>query len=290
MAAVLACRKSSRVDGYIDNLKGLPPAPIVATELLDLFGDPEADIIRVVETIRHDPALTAQLLRLCNSAFYAGDEPAADMFEVVTRLGFYQVYTVVVSMVASGSMSRGKGKGGMDIDELWRHSVRAAVAAGQFAKRVGESEAQSFTAGLLHDIGKLAFSVAEGRKYGDLIKMAKASGEPLSMVEMAVLGMDHAMLGARLLARWGLPERICTAVEEHNNPPTKLAAIIHLASCFAEQADISTDSPEALPDECAYALEKLGLTTADIPELKAEIIKQLDQVEGLSNACFDAGI
>ena len=75
-------------DQYIDRVTDLPPAPTVAAELLGLFGDPNQDIDRIVELIGHDPSLTVDILRRCNSALFRGDEPASDMFEAVTRLGF----------------------------------------------------------------------------------------------------------------------------------------------------------------------------------------------------------
>jgi HD-like signal output (HDOD) protein len=123
-------------DQYIDRVSHLPPAPTVATELLGLFGDANRDLDRIVELISHDPSLTAEVLKRCNSAALSGPEPASDMFEVVTRLGFYEVYRVVAALVGSRSMSLGKDKGSLDVGSLWRHSVVAGVVAETLARRV----------------------------------------------------------------------------------------------------------------------------------------------------------
>jgi putative nucleotidyltransferase with HDIG domain len=288
--------KPVRADHYIDRLKELPPAPTVATELLDLFGDPDTNIVRVVDTIKHDPSLTAKLLKLCNSAYFPGAEPVTEMFEVVTRLGFYEVYCVVAALVAASVMALGKAKKGLDINRLWQHSVCSAVAAGKLAKRVGEPEAVAFTAGLLHDIGKLIFASVEGSKYGDLVKMVQLSGATLSEAEVAVLGVDHASVGEQLLVRWGLPEGISTAVGRHNMTYLKgaqldrLTAIVQIASELAIQLENGASATPILPPGCTEALKLLRLASGDVPALVAEIKEGLQRVEGLSSTNFDAGI
>ena len=77
------------IDQYIDRVKHLPPAPTVAVQLLGLFADPDRDIDRIVELVSHDPALTAETLKRCNSASLAGVGPATDMVEAVSRRVFY---------------------------------------------------------------------------------------------------------------------------------------------------------------------------------------------------------
>lgn len=283
-------KQSAKANQYLDRLTDLPPAPTVATELLGLFGDPNTDIVQVVETIRHDPSLTAKLLKMSNSAYYSGPEPFTDMFEIVTRLGFYEVYCAVAALVAASAMTMAKAGAGVDANSLWRHSVTSAVAASKLAKRAGDSEAEAFTAGLLHDIGKLVFAAAEGRKYGDVVKMAEVSGTSLQQTEEVMLGLDHAHVGAELLLRWGLPKDIALAVKSHNDlatdgePLSRLTAIVQLASDLARQI-VREDfgSRGSLPYH-EDAIKSLGLTAEDIPTLLAEIRTGLSQVAGLSMA------
>src|SRR6185295_7116319 len=141
----------------------------------------------------------------CNSAALSGAEPASDMFEAVTRLGFYEVYCVVAAVVGARTMSLGKGKGDVDVGSLWRHSVVTAVVAETLARRVQEAEAVAFTAGLLHDIGKLVFASVEGSQYAGILRQTGAFGPGLADAEQAAFGVSHASIGARLLGRWGLP-------------------------------------------------------------------------------------
>jgi putative nucleotidyltransferase with HDIG domain len=289
-------KNTARADQYIDRIKNLPPAPAVATELLELFGDPNNNIDRVVELIRLDPSLTAKVLKRCNSSYFSSDQPCTDMFEIVTRLGFYDVYCMVATLIGASAMSLGKGKGGLDITGLWRHSVTTAVAAGVLAKHVEEPEAVAFTAGLLHDIGKLVFASVEGSRYARLVKRAGDFGTGLAEAEMAAFGVDHTTIGGQMLVRWGLPKNIAAAAHFHNYPPRfgkpheRLVAIVQIASNLARRMTAEEFQAPEVPLAHPEAVQLLELTAEDMPKLIAKTGEQLQRFEGLSTLSFDAAI
>ena len=278
---------------YLDRVTGLPPAPAIANELLDLFNDPNQDIERVVELIRLDPSLTVQILNRCNSAHFSTGSPAVDLVEVVMRLGFADVYNVVVALVTASTFSRVKTTGGPDMNQLWRHSVMTAVAAGTIASRIGEAEAAAFTAGLLHDIGKLIFAAVEETRYAALTQQKGACGFALTNAEQMVFGIGHASLGAQLLTRWQLPENIVGAVRQHHDRASsvetggRLPAILHLANVLAHFQD--QDNPH-LCDMSACnprTMNRLGMSADAIPELIQQIETRLQRVQGLFRLTFD---
>lgn len=278
-----------KADQYIDRVTDLPPAPTVATELLGLFGDPNRDIDRIVELISHDPSLTVEVLKRCNSASFGGTEAASDMFEAVTRLGFYEVYCVVAALVGARAMSLGKGKESLDVGRLWRHSVVTAVAAATLARRVQEAEAVAFTAGLLHDIGKLVFASVENATYADLVRQTGPFGQRLADSEQVAFGVSHARIGARLLARWGLPENVSVAAQHHHGSPKaaepfeRLAATVSFASDLAHQM---VDQAPSTPDLVSFSPDAMilfQLTEDDIPTLIAQTQAGLQRVQGLVN-------
>ena len=194
------------LDRYLDKVEHLPPAPTVAIQLLSLFSDPARDIDRIVKLIAHDPSLTAETLKRCNRGYLSGTEPARDMFEAVSRLGLYEIYSIVLGLTASRTMKQVRAKYSWDANRLWRHAVVTAVISSTLAKRVEVVAATAFTAGLLHDIGKLILVSMEGVVYADLVRTGGSFGPPLAAAERSHLGFTHAALGGRLLARWGLPE------------------------------------------------------------------------------------
>lgn len=275
-----------KLDTYIDGVKHLPPAPTLVVELLDLFREPDRDLDRVVELISHEPALTAQILKQCNSAFFAADEPIADMFEAVSRLGFYEVYCLVVGLLGARTMSLPATGSVLSPDVLWQHSVSAAVAAAATARKLSDVEATAFTGGLLHDIGKLLFAAAEPERYAAVLRAAGSDGLALVQVEQAVMRADHSQLGARLLERWKLPANVVAAVRHHHQPANagehdRLAATVCLADALAPQLENSqTDAPHDLA-EAADALKILQLTANDAKELLEDARPALERIRNL---------
>ena len=143
----------NRAQEYLDRIEHLPSAPTVVFELLELFKQADCDMDRVVNLIARDPSLTAGLLKLTNSAAFGGEHRVNDIFEAVTRIGFYEAYRMVLAVSGSKVMSRLMGPGAIQLKALWKHSVTTAVAAEMIACSSHDGEAMAFTAALLHDIG-----------------------------------------------------------------------------------------------------------------------------------------
>jgi len=268
------------LDDYINKVKTLPPAPRILPELLALLNKDDVDTEHVVKLISFDPAITASVLRLCNSAFFAGAMPADNLNEAVTRLGFRQVYQLVAAV--SGARMLGPAQKGYGIDggELWRHSVTAAVAAELLAKNGGDDASLAFTSTLLHDLGKIVLAEALEHIYAKLVEDSQSQQTALIESEKRLLGVQHAEIGGRLLARWKFPANIVSAVWFHHNPAAapsdkKLAAYVYLGNLIAyfmgygyghhafalrgrtEALELAGLKPEMLPDFMIQTFEKL---------------------------------
>ena len=115
----------NELDDYINRVKRLPPAPRVLPQLLQLLGQPEVASEKVVNLITYDPALTASVLQLCNSAFFGLGTPVSDVAEAVTQLGFQQIYRLVVAASSSRTLTPPQKGYAIDQGELWKHSVTA---------------------------------------------------------------------------------------------------------------------------------------------------------------------
>ena len=271
---------------YLNGIASLPPAPMLVTELLALFREQDCDVDHVVQLISYEPSLTAQILRTCNSVYFAGDQPPSDIFEAVTRIGFYQVYTLVVSIFGAKTKAMEGADKGVNVDELWRHSVAVAVAASTVADDIGLPKAVAFTAGLLHDIGKLVLASGERETYARLIERARIEQVPLTPVERSALAIDHAELGGELMRRWNLPAEVVAAVAHHHDletspTHTQLCAVIQVADLVAHQLfaeDLAgTDFLSLSPG----VLEFLQLTNDDLPRILVKSQIELDSVKGM---------
>jgi putative nucleotidyltransferase with HDIG domain len=227
-----------KLEAFIDLAPGLPPSPRILVKLLDMFKQPDQDIDEIVKLLAYDPSFTMEVLKCCNSAFFAGDKPAEDMFEAVSRLGLQEVYRIALAMFAKTAILRPGAESSASVQILWRHSVAVAVAAGVLADESGESHPAAFTAGLLHDVGKVIMVSADKRKYTQAVLDAGMFRRPVPVTEKELFGFDHCEVGARLLTRWNLPPNITAAVQHHHHPLAaqpyeRLAAVVQVGNLIA---------------------------------------------------------
>ncbi len=274
-----------KLDQYIDGVKDLPPSPSVMIELIKLLEKPDRDLDQLVDLMSNDLSLTAEVLRRCNSAFFGVDRPASDIFEATFRMGFYEVYRVATALFAAQAMGCAGVSDGLQIETVWEHSALAAVSAAVLAREIEESEGLAFTAGLLHDIGKVVLACAEGKRYAQLVDHSHVQA-PLSPSERKLFGFDHCEIGGRLLARWGFPIKIITPVQYHHSPVEamgfgRLAAMVQLADCMAYGLATGRPNEASANPIGAFAIQVLQLKTESFPGLMARAQKDADRVKAL---------
>ena len=226
------------LDAVIDQIRTLPPAPRILPDLLAVLRQVEPDVSEVVRLITFDPALTAQVLRRCNSAHFGFAEPVQDLQSAVVRIGMGEIFCVAANVIGERTLGAAQPGYGIGQGEFWKHCAVTAVAARVIARELGGAEWVAFTAALLHDIGKLVLSTALESAYAEVIERIEHSDLSFLEAEKAVLGIDHAEVGGRLLARWNFPDNLVSAVRWHHNPALaqpaeSLAAYVHLADVLA---------------------------------------------------------
>jgi putative nucleotidyltransferase with HDIG domain len=278
------------LDQYINKVKNLPPAPRVLPELLAALGRPNIDAGRVVALINYDPALTASVLQLCNSAYFASATPVGDMQEAVTRLGFNEVYQIVAAVSGSRTLKPVPKGYGINQGELWKHAVTAAVAARAIARRLGDEENTIFTATLLHDIGKIVLSEALEHVYDALLRETEQEQQSMVETEKKLLGVQHAEIGGRLLARWKFPPDLVAAVWFHHTPKAaqphdRLASYVYLGNMIAYFMGHGYGHQAFALRGRQEALTILGLGADALPSFMVDTFEQIETV----NALFSIG-
>jgi putative nucleotidyltransferase with HDIG domain len=258
-----------KLDKCIDSMRHLPPSPGVMIRLLELFKQPDCDIDQVVELLRHDPSIAAELLKRCNSAVLKGVRPVTDVLEGVSRIGFYESYRLIVGVFGSRFMAPKLVAGAFNVEALWRHSVATAVAADLLARQLGEVEPEAYTAGLFHDVGKAVLAELDGAAYARFVLVDQISGLKLVKVEQALFGFDHAEVGARLLARWNMPPAIVMAVRHHHELSgtrafERLTFIVRLADQLTPWIEKEVEVPAEVLAGHSQAIQVLGLLPEQI--------------------------
>jgi len=228
-------------DEIISKVKDLPVVSETARKLPGLLNKPELHRDDLVQTLRCDNVLTAKLLRVCNSAEIGLAQPVASLDQAVLLLGDNAIFRTVCALGYGNFMNAPLDGYAVEANGLWSHSVTTGVAAEYLAEIENYGAFQppvAFTAGLLHDIGKIVLNQLLTPKLRSEIRTLIAE-KHLSRVaaEREVFGVDHAAVGATLLRRWGVPEVIAQAVADHHEPviqpEIQLSALVHLANSAA---------------------------------------------------------
>lgn len=267
--------QSDEIDEYLNSVEHLPPTPTLLVQLIGLFRKPDRDVDEVVTLLRNDPSLSAEVLRCCNSSYYGGEEPILDIGDAVFRIGFHEVYRLTMCLFGLNAIGRAGKSSAVPVNQLWRHCAITAIASGITAYILRDSETTAFTAGLFHDVGKMV--LASDTRYPSLLKLHGLFGGTLHQAEKSLFGFDHAMVGARLLQRWGVPEQIIIPVLTHHDTEwpaanENLSAIVSLGNELAHH--IETNDPSLLPDKTP-ALTSLGFGADELPALEDRIRKEM---------------
>ena len=229
------------------SLKSLPSIPELYLQIADALQSPTASSQRIAEIASQDPAISAKLLQLCNSAFFGFSRKVFTVDEAVQLLGVSVIQSLAMAVPIFSSFSRGKCPG-FPLDQVWEHSIQTAVIGRRISSHylddsyLGE---QAFCAGILHDLGKLILADGIPGAYAAVLKESHDTQRPLCEVERKHLGTTHAEVGAYLLALWGLPIPLVEAVANHHHPRRCgtqvicLAGVIHMANAL--QNSIATN-------------------------------------------------
>lgn len=263
--------------GEVSSLFSLPDLVVRACAVMD---SPTASAQDLVEVIELDANLVATVLRLANSALYAGRARVDTLSRAVILIGHNALRDLVLATAAVKTF-RGVPEEFVNMSSFWENSTTTAVIARLIAGRGRIREGESlFLSGLLHSVGRLVFFTRRPEQYREVLAMARAGEMSLVDAEVRTYGFDYAELGAALLEGWGLPERLHMPVRYHLSPQAAPAfhresAIIHLASemaCDIAPCLKTTEQAEAyVPDPHAVqSMQLLGLTPAALTEISLD--------------------
>ena len=231
----------------VGHMTSLPSSLRVYREVERLVSQQTVDLHELARTIEHSVGLSARVIQVVNSAYFALPRQVESVHQAIVYLGARTVRHVVLCAALFESSCSGEPPVCYDVSALEQHSLLAARLAAELAAEESVRES-AFLAGLLHDIGKLALVSADPARYIAIEEEAAATAEPLAVVEGRHFGHTHAELGGFLLGVWGLYPELTDAVIAHHEPPvceqplTSLTAIAHLSDYLAHYA---LDDPAA---------------------------------------------
>jgi HD-like signal output (HDOD) protein len=215
--------QNENLKDLVAKVGALPSVPRLFREVSKELRSPEASIGKVGEIISRDPSMAAKVLQLANSAFFGRRRSVSKVTEAVTYLGIDRVAQLLLAIHAFAEFQPAEGAS-FSIEELWTHSNSTAIRAKGIAEAQnapGSTADDAFTAGLLHDIGKLVFASRLPGQYAKTVLKSRQDQIPLWLAERDSFSATHAEVGGYLLAIWGLPNPIVDAIAFHHNPLAK---------------------------------------------------------------------
>ena len=250
----------------VAQLYSVPSLPSLYFRIMDALNSPDASVDTIGAIVAKDPAMTAKILQLVNSAFFGIARKVSNAMEAVQYLGVGRVRSLVLSLHVFSCFDNMKIKN-FSIERVWGHSMATGMLAQKIAKMERasrEEQDEAYVAGMLHDIGKVMMASSFVEQYSSAVAIATERKIPMIDAEREVFGVTHAEVGAYLLGLWGLPISIVEAVALHHQPGVSpldsfspLTAV-HVASVFENEiSENGTGAPCGKIDD--EYLEKLAL-------------------------------
>ncbi|MHB8767254.1 MAG: HDOD domain-containing protein [Deferrisomatales bacterium] len=249
----------------LERIEQLPPMPQTVLDVMQMSRNDDYSAADLAEVVCRDATLAARVLKLCNSGFFAVPQGVTGVHRAVLLLGFEMTQNLVLSSFVHSSIQGDLGGYAQTATSLWEHSFGVATAAMALAEVAGPELAEpGYTAGLLHDIGKVALASFAAEKMAEVAERVRSSREPFGQAEHAVLGTTHAEVGAVVAERWRLSPDLAEVIRHHHAPrlaggSPRLAALVSLADglCSLLGVGVGLDATDAGLDP--WSLETLGL-------------------------------
>ena len=270
----------------IQNLGDLPPLPQVATRVIRISAASDTSSDELKDLIGTDQALSAQVLKVANSAMFGMMREVTTLSQAIMTLGFSTTRSVVLASSIKNLLTRGPV--GPQERILWEHALVTAITGSAFSRSMRfRATEEVFLAGLMHDIGKSVLALKFPETYGALLRRIQGGeGDGLSM-ELDTFGFDHAMVGEALLCSWNIAEDIEAVVRWHHDPHQsvpehrRLVALVALGNQLALDLQVGLGMPDSLAGATWEAMDILKLEDSTYQEHRNSALEALERDKGL---------
>jgi len=258
--------ENERVNHLVAQMGRLPSLPSIYAQIVEELNDPSSTIEEIGQIVNQDIAMTAQFLKLVNSAYFGLSHTVTSPAEAAMYLGIDTIKSLVLSIHTFSQFDDLNGRG-FKLDALMHHSLRTAGRAGRIAKFERSNSRvvnECFIGGMLHDIGKLLLAANFPKDYEEVTRLVEEVGFASCVAEKQLFGVNHAGVGGYLLGLWGLPLPVVEAISLHHSPHDSAdpafgaLTAVHAANVF-EHESMPDFSPTADHVLDGPYLARLGL-------------------------------
>lgn len=256
--------------------------PEVAQKARMILSNPHSSFSDLANVIESDQGIVTRVLKMANSPFYGLSGNVSSIQRASMVLGS-KTLMELLNMACSSEIMSGKLQGyDIEAGDLWKHGLAVAGASRAIARRIRpELEQDAFSAGLIHDVGKIILNPYVLEKKAEFQSFVQTGKESFLNAEKAILGFDHAELASEVCERWKIPAHIALSIRYHHDPTPSnndiLTYIIHMADAAAIMSGIGAGMDGMLYHLNEHAMENLNLKGDDIPEIMAETAEYIEK-------------
>jgi HD-like signal output (HDOD) protein len=255
----------------IESIDQLQPVSDIAGKVLTLASDPDSGTAELAEIIRHEPALTANVLKLANSSYFGLPEKIDDARQAIIYLGMDQVIDLVLLVSCSEQLAGAHPGYGLASGQLWERAVTGAILADDLAQWCAMKQHRGllFTGALLREIGKVVLNQYVMSAADIIMDRVSTQGATFKEAEKQVLGVDHTQVGAMLVKKWHFPPSLICIIGGYLEPAQAdgcvlEASVVYTADMICRHMGIGPGLDDASYQIDATILRTIGLTDADI--------------------------
>ncbi len=265
----------------------ISPLPGTVVRLISVINDPGSTVQDIVEVIKYDQAVTSQMLRMCNSTYFGLSREMHSLNDAMRFLDTMKVLQLLMAVHGNALLAKGQSGYGLEPGMLWKHSVAAALAASAFSQRASLRNANlAFTAGLLHDIGKVILNEYVAKEFSQIARTVTEQKTSFVEAEKQVLGFSHEEIGEKVAEKWKLPDPLIRCIRYHHDPSMlkpadPLVDIVYLADCVCLLLGIGLGTDELHYRADPTVMERYDLRESDLEITGASMMSELKRVEEL---------
>ncbi len=290
----LSLKSSQEYNDLLAKLQDLPTLPVIAMKVNELINDPNTRSEDIAQVLKQDQVLTAKILRLVNSSFYAVPGGVSDVQKALAFLGFNTVAQLVLSLSVFSMFSKFSDED-ISMKDFWMHALGAAICGEAISKKfkIGRPE-ETFTCGLLHDIGKLVMHIIDPKRLEYILGQSKENKTGFIDIERKHDMLTHAYIGEMMAMKWNLPQVVRQSIRYHHSDVEKLSTIlpsakktiqtVRLANAMAVKNKIGKSGDHSVGTITKDMLEPLGLKPEQIEEIEKDLPKLMEKAGAFLNA------
>ena len=289
MRAQTRSNPEALVNAAVSQVGDIATLPEVTVKIMQVVDNRDACARDLHDVIKNDPALSARILKVVNSALYALPVKISSVDRAIVLLGLAAVKNISIAASMAHLFRSRVTVAGFSGLEVWEHSLAMAVASRLLATGQDRSVLEEcFLAGLIADLGLLVERQVFPNKLGDAVAAFRSQGGQLCSWERGIIGADHQAFGAALARNWRFPETLCTAIGHHHRPHDAtgeacgLATLVHIADVLACRCELGFC---ALPDEIDIDPGLLAALDLSVDTL-TEVVNRLPAQVSLAREVF----